>query len=76
MAAKTVTTKSGSHGTTPINPDLRHKVWMQILVSIIMLIAGLLILASPNFIIPGEVDEATKRYASGWIGAIIGYWLS
>ena len=49
---------------------------MQVIVSGIMLVSGILILSAPHRILPHTFDEATKRFAAGWIGAIIGYWLS
>ncbi len=52
------------------------KVWMQVLVSLVVLAAGFAILTSPNYLCPKAVDASTKQWASGWIGAVIGYWLS
>lgn len=49
---------------------------MQIVVSLIILIVGLIILTSPNPILPVASDEGTKKFAAGWVGAVIGYWLS
>ncbi len=49
---------------------------MQVIVSLIVLAVGLLILTSPNFIFRSNFDESTKRWAAGWVGAVIGYWLS
>jgi VanZ family protein len=49
---------------------------MQVVVSLLVLVVGLLILTSPHRIFPSGFDESTKRWAAGWIGAVIGYWLS
>jgi len=49
---------------------------MQVVVSILLLLTGILVLTAPNYVLRHDFDEATKRFAAGWIGAIIGYWLS
>ena len=49
---------------------------MQVGVSIVMLVAGILVLVAPTPVLPHSFDESTKRWAAGWIGAVIGYWLS
>lgn len=49
---------------------------MQILVSLIMLVLAILILTAPNAIFPQPVDQGLQKAAAGWLGAIIGYWLS
>ncbi len=49
---------------------------MQVVVSLAVLITCFLILTAPNRVLPHNFDEATKRFAAGWIGAVIGYWLS
>ncbi len=72
-----VKTNTGEHGTTAL--DLNQKkvrIWMQVAVSLIVLVAAIIALDSPNAIIPRVLDESTKRLATGWIGAVIGYWLS
>ena len=76
MARKTVTTKAEDHGTFVVTHEQKVKAWMQIVVSLILLIAGIMILTSPNVLFPQAIDEGTKRFAAGWIGAVIGYWLS
>jgi hypothetical protein len=49
---------------------------MQVIVSLLLLIGGGVVLASPNALLPHAADESTKKLAAGWIGAVIGYWLS
>lgn len=49
---------------------------MQVIISLILLLAGIAILTSPNALFPTAMDEAVKKIACGWIGAVIGYWLS
>ena len=49
---------------------------MRIVVSGVALLGGIALLAAPNPLIQSEVDEGTKRLAAGWVGAVIGYWLS
>jgi high-affinity Fe2+/Pb2+ permease len=48
--------------------DDRSKFWMQVLVSLVLLVAGLWIIAEGT-------DQAASKAAFGWIGAIVGYWL-
>jgi len=52
------------------------RVWMQVLVSAVMLAVGILALASQNFLFHTALDEGTKKWAAGGIGSVIGYWLS
>lgn len=49
---------------------------MQVAVSALVLIVGLLVLTSPNIIFKQTFDESTKKWAAGWVGTVIGYWLS
>ena len=49
---------------------------MRILVSLILLTAGILILTAPNFLFGERLDEGIQKIAAGWIGAVIGYWLA
>ena len=73
---KSVTTKTEEHGTFVVTHEQKVKAWMQVIVTLILLVSGILILTSPNTIFPQALDEGTKRFAAGWIGAVIGYWLS
>jgi len=49
---------------------------MRIVVSLFALILGGLILTAPNFIFDEALNAGTQKIAAGWIGAVIGYWLS
>ena len=49
---------------------------MRIAVSLILLIAGFLVLTSPNFLFKNELSGELQKVASGWIGLVAGYWLS
>ncbi|HJR61509.1 MAG TPA: hypothetical protein VJ813_19025 [Vicinamibacterales bacterium] len=49
---------------------------MQILVSVIVLVAGILALTAPNFFFHAALSEGTQKMAAGWVGLVIGYWLS
>ena len=51
-------------------------VVMQILVSLVMLVFGILVLTAPNVPFPEGTTEQTQKFATGWIGLVIGYWLS
>lgn len=55
--------------------EQRTRALMQVLISLGLLVVGVLILMSPNPVLPHRLSEDTKRLASGWIGTIIGYWL-
>lgn len=72
-----VTTATGPHGTIAVvTTQEKVKVWMQIIVSLVVLFTGLLILTSPNFAFHQNFDEGTKKWAAGWVGAVVGYWLA
>jgi len=73
---KIVTTNTGDHGTLATTPKEKVRIVMQIVVSIIVLLAGILVLTSPNHFLPHTYDESTKRWAAGWVGAVVVYWLS
>jgi hypothetical protein len=47
---------------------------MQVVVSLIVLAAGIIVLFDPSWL--PRFDESLKKIAAGWIGAVIGYWLS
>lgn len=46
------------------------------MVTILVLVFGFAALASPNLIFRHAVSDATQKFAAGWIGLVIGYWLS
>jgi hypothetical protein len=70
-----IITKSGVEGTVAITQQ-KTRIWMQIAVSVLLLIAGILIITAPNQFLSHSFDEGTKRIAAGWIGLVVGYWLS
>ena len=77
MAQDVVKTSTGEHGTVALpSHQQKIRVWMQVVVSVLLLVTGFLVLISPTRIFPMPMDESTKKLASGWIGAVIGYWLS
>lgn len=76
MAEKVVKTTTGQQGTTASTTQQKVRVWMQVIVSLAVLIGSFLVLYAPNKVLTGQFDESTKRLAAGWIGAVIGYWLS
>jgi hypothetical protein len=47
---------------------------MQVAVSLIVLTSGILALIDPAWL--PRLDESIKRIAAGWVGVVIGYWLS
>jgi hypothetical protein len=60
----------------PTTPAPRHVAVMRIVVSLVLLTAGILILTAPNFFFDTKLDDGVQKLATGWIGAIIGYWLA
>jgi hypothetical protein len=73
-AAPTVPKRN--HPAPRVTPQQKVKLLMQICVSVIVLFFGIAILTSPNAIFAHNIDESTKKWAAGWIGVVIGYWLS
>lgn len=47
----------------------RVKVWMQVIVSIVALAAGIYLVATAE-------SQQVRELAAGWTGLILGYWLS
>jgi hypothetical protein len=47
---------------------VRVKIVMQVAISIVGLVLGVIVLM-------GKHDPETKHAASGWVGAVVGYWL-
>jgi hypothetical protein len=76
LVQQTILTETKDHGTTAVTTQQKVRVWMQVVISILMLGVGILVILAPNFFVPHQVDESVKRLAAGWIGAVIGYWLS
>lgn len=61
---------------TPVQPIPRHVAVMRIVVSLIMLVAGIAILTAPHSIFSQPFDEGIQKIADGWVGGVIGYWLA
>lgn len=59
-----------------IQPVPRHVAVMRILVSLVILVAGFIILTAPNVFISHEIGEGVRVVAASWVGAVIGYWLA
>jgi hypothetical protein len=51
--------------STPASAVPRYVAFMRIIVSLIVLIVGLAVLTSPNFIFPTKLDEAAQKIAAG-----------
>ena len=54
----------------------KANVIMQIVVSLVLLVFGILVLTAPNIVFPEPTTDQAQKFAAGWLGAIIGYWLS
>ena len=68
---------SATTTTQPITPPVpRHVVVMRIIVSVSVMIAGFAILTAPNFLVNHRPDDSVQKFAAGWIGAAVGYWLA
>lgn len=74
MPPKKIETKTDASGTIVVTTQEKVKIWMQVVVSFIMLASGILILVDPAWM--PRFDESLKKIAAGWIGAVIGYWFS
>lgn len=74
MPPKKIETHTDASGTIVVTTQQKVKVWMQVAVSFIMLAAGIAILIDPSWL--PRFDESLKKIAAGWVGAVIGYWLS
>jgi len=57
---------------TPVPKDVAI---MRIAVSLVLLVGGFMIVTSPNFLF-SELSQDLHKAAIGWIGMIVGYWLS
>lgn len=74
MSPKKIETHTDISGTLVVTSQQKVRIWMQVVVSFILLASGILILADPSSL--PRFDESLKRIAAGWIGAVVGYWLS
>lgn len=61
---------------TDSQPVTRDVAAMRILVSLVMLAAGLFIVSAPNFVVTHKTDDGLQKAAIAWIGGVIGYWLA
>ncbi len=52
------------------------KAVMQIVISLLVLLLGILVLTAPNVVFPKEALPSIQKMAAGWIGLVIGYWLA
>lgn len=60
----------------PTSVDARVRAAMSVVVSLVILVVGLAIVSAPNVLFAEVFDEGVQKAAIGWIGALIGYWLS
>ncbi len=74
MPPKKIETQTDASGTIVVTSQQKVRVWMQVVVSLILLATGIFVLIDPAWL--PHFDESTKRIAAGWIGAVVGYWLS
>ncbi len=74
MPPRKIETQTDASGTIVVTHQQKIRTWMQVVVSVILLITGILILIDPNWL--PRFDESLKRIAAGWVGAAVGYWLS
>lgn len=74
MPPKKVETKTDESGTFVVTSHQKVRLGMQVAVSFILLATGILALIDPAWL--PRLDESMKRIAAGWVGAVVGYWLS
>ena len=74
MPPKKIETKTDASGTVAVSSNQKIRAWMQVVVSLVLLAAGISILIDPAWL--PHFDESTKKIAAGWVGGVIGYWLS
>jgi sulfite exporter TauE/SafE len=74
VCPKRIETQTDSSGKVVVSTQQKVRVWMQVVVSLVLLIAGVLVLLDPAWL--PRFDESTKKIAAGWVGAVVGYWLS
>jgi hypothetical protein len=74
VSPKKIETQTDSSGTIVVTSQQKVRIWMQVVVSFILLASGILILVDPSWV--PRFDESLKKIAAGWVGAVVGYWLS
>lgn len=57
-------------------PIQRHVAVMRVLISLVMLVAGIAVLTAPNVIFAEKFDDGMQKIAAGWVGGVMGYWIS
>jgi hypothetical protein len=57
------------HTATPVAALLTVREWVQIIISVVLLVASFLVVRSPKY---GPND---KHWAYGTIGTLVGFWL-
>jgi cytochrome b subunit of formate dehydrogenase len=69
-----IETKTDPSGTVAVSGPQKIRAWMQVVVSLVLLASGILILIDPSWL--PHIDSSAQKIAAGWVGAVIGYWLS
>ncbi len=57
-------------------PIPRHVAFMRVVVSLVVLAVCFGILTAPNVMFGQPFDDGVQKFSCGWIGMVIGYWLS
>jgi hypothetical protein len=73
VSSHKIETKTDASGTVVVTTQQKVRVWMQV-VSLVLLTTGIFVLVDPSWL--PHIDESMKKIAAGWVGAVIGYWLS
>ena len=51
----------------------KANVIMQIVVSLVLLVFGILVLTAPNIVFPEPTTDQAQKFAAGWLGAILSW---
>jgi hypothetical protein len=57
-------------------PPSQAEAWMRIVVSLVLLIAGIMIITAPNILFGTAFSDGVRQLASGWVGTVVGHWLT
>jgi len=71
---KIITQADDSGAQRVITAQDKTRILMQVFISAATMIGGFIVLIDPSWM--PRIDEAEKKVAAGWIGLVIGYWLS